>query len=107
MGEYGSISGNPSKEITPMITGLMKESVKVPETPLEQQQKKVKKPSVATGGPAQSAQQISSAVENMTQENAAIPTPMTDAMATNTMAPLGTLVEQNGGLMSNAPQQIA
>tara|TARA_R110002020_G_scaffold147653_1_gene323169 strand:- start:26 stop:502 length:477 start_codon:yes stop_codon:yes gene_type:complete len=107
MTEYGNMSGNPSKESTPMITGLMKESVKVPETPLEQQQKKVKKPSVATGGPAQSAQQISSAVENMTQENAAIPTPMTDAMATNTMAPLGTLVEQNGGLMSNAPQQIA
>tara|TARA_R110001606_G_scaffold318362_1_gene465204 strand:+ start:381 stop:839 length:459 start_codon:yes stop_codon:yes gene_type:complete len=101
MGEYGSISGNPSKESTPMITGLMKESVKVPETPLKQEQK------VATGTPAQTPQQINKAVENMAPENVSVPTPMTDAMANNTMAPLGTLTEQNGGLMSNTTQQIA
>ena len=101
MGEYGNISGNPNKESTPMITGLMKESVKVPETPLEQEQK------VATGGPAQSAEEINTAVENMAPENVPTPTPMTDALANNTMAPLGTLTEQNGGLMSNTPQQIA
>ena len=100
MGEYGSISGNPSKESTPMITGLMKESVKVPETPLEQEQK-VKEPVVATGGPAQSTEEIDMAVEDMSPENIDVPTPMSDAMANNTMAPLGTLTDQNTGLMSN------
>ena len=100
MGEYGSISGNPSKESTPMITGLMKESVKVPETPLEQEQK-IKKPAVATGGPAQSAEEIDMAVEDMAPENVSVPTPMSDALANNTMAPLGTLTDQNTGLMSN------
>ena len=95
MGEYGSISGNPSKESTPMITGLMKESVKVPETPLEQEQK------VATGGPAQTPQEIETAVEDMSPENIDVPTPMSDAIASNTMAPLGTLTDQNTGLMSN------
>ena len=106
MGENGSKSGNPSKESTPMITGLMKESVKVPETPLEQEQK-VKEPVVATGGPAQSAEEIETAVEDMSPENIDVPTPMSDAMASNTMAPLGTLTDQNTGLMSNATQQIA
>jgi len=106
LGEYGSISGNPSKESTPMITGLMKESVKVLETPLEQEQK-VKEPVVATGGPAQSAEEIETAVEDMSPENIDVPTPMSDAMASNTMAPLGTLTDQNTGLMSNATQQIA
>ena len=43
----------------------------------------------------------------MAPENISVPTPMTDAMANNTMAPLGTLTEQNGGLMSNTTQQIA
>ena len=99
--EYGSMSGSPSKESTPMITGLMKESVKVPETPLEQEQK------VATGGPAQTPQEIETAVEDMSPENINVPTPMSDAMASNTMAPLGTLTDQNTGLMSNATQQIA
>ncbi len=100
MTEYGNISGNPSKETTPMITGLMKESVKVPGTPLEQE-KKAKEPTVATGEPAQSAEEIDMAVEDMSPENIDVPTPMTDAMATNTMAPLGTLTDQNTGLMSN------
>ena len=100
MGEYGSISGNPSKESTPMITGLMKESVKVPETPLEQEQK-IEEPAVATGGPAQSAEEIDMAVEDMAPENVSVPTPMSDALANNTMAPLGTLTDQNTGLMSN------
>ena len=106
MTEYGNMSGNPSKESTPMITGLMKESVKVPETPLEQE-KKIKEPAVATGGPAQSAEEIDMAVEDMSPENVSVPTPMKDAMATNTMAPLGTLTDQNTGLMSNTSQQIA
>jgi len=100
MTEYGNISGNPSKESTPMITGLMKESAKVPETPLEQEQK-VREPAVATGGPAQSAEEIDMAVEDMAPENVSVPTPMSDALANNTMAPLGTLTDQNTGLMSN------
>ena len=100
MTEYGNMSGNPSKESTPMITGLMKESAKVPETPLEQEQK-VKEPTVATGGPAQSAEEIDMAVEDMAPENVSVPTPMSDALANNTMAPLGTLTDQNTGLMSN------
>jgi len=98
--EYGNMSGNPSKESTPMITGLMKESVKVPQTPLEQE-KKIKEPAVATGGPAQSAEEINMAVEDMAPENVSVPTPMSDALANNTMAPLGTLTDQNTGLMSN------
>jgi len=106
MTEYGNMSGNPSKESTPMITGLMKESAKVPETPLEQEQK-IEEPAVATGGPAQSAEEIDMAVEDMSPENVSVPTPMKDAMATNTMAPLGTLTDQNTGLMSNTSQQIA
>jgi hypothetical protein len=99
MTEYGNMSGNPSKESTPMITGLMKESVKVPETPLKQE--RTKEPAVATGGPAQSAEEIDMAVEDMAPENVSVPTPMSDALANNTMAPLGTLTDQNTGLMSN------
>tara|TARA_R110002167_G_scaffold209662_2_gene413596 strand:- start:158 stop:616 length:459 start_codon:yes stop_codon:yes gene_type:complete len=99
--EYGSMSGSPSKESTPMISGLMKESAQVPETPLKKEQK------VATGGPAQTVEEIDTAVEDMSPENINVPTPMSDAMASNTMAPLGTLTDQNTGLMSNATQQIA
>ena len=91
----------PSKESTPMISGLMKESAQVPETPLKKEQK------VATGGPAQTVEEIDTAVEDMSPENINVPTPMSDAMASNTMAPLGTLTDQNTGLMSNATQQIA
>ena len=93
--EYGSMSGSPSKESTPMISGLMKESAQVPETPLKKEQK------VATGGPAQTVEEIDTAVEDMSPENINVPTPMSDAMASNTMAPLGTLTDQNTGLMSN------
>jgi hypothetical protein len=99
--EYGSMSGSPSKESTPMISGLMKESAQVPETPLKKEQK------VATGGPAPTVEEIDTAVEDMSPENINVPTPMSDAMASNTMAPLGTLTDQNTGLMSNATQQIA
>ena len=79
----------------------MSEKEKVPATPLQTET------AVATGGPAQSAEEIDMAVEDMSPENVSVPTPMTDAMANNTMAPLGTLTEQNGGLMSNTTQQIA
>jgi len=99
--EYGSMSGSPNKESTPMISGLMKESAQVPETPLKKEQK------VATGGPAQTVEEINTAVEDMSPGSMKTPSPMSDAMAQNPMAPLGTLTEQNTGLMSNATQQIA
>ena len=99
--EYGSMSGSPNKESTPLISGLMKESAQVPETPLKKEQK------VATGGPAQTVEEIDTAVEDMSPENMKTPSPMSDAMAQNTMAPLGTLTEQNTGLMSDTTQQIA
>ena len=100
--EYGSMAGMKNKKDTPLINSLMSEKERVPATPLQTET------AVATGGPAQSAEEIDMAVEDMSPENVSVPTPMTDALANNTMAPLGTLTEQNdGGLMSNTPQQIA
>jgi len=100
--EYGSIAGMKNEKDTPLINSLMSEKERVPATPLQTET------AVATGGPAQSAEEIDMAVEDMSPENVSVPTPMTDALANNTMAPLGTLTEQNnGGLMSNTPQQIA
>ena len=98
--EYGSMAGINDKNITPNINALMAERERVPATPLKQA-------TVPTGGPAQTPQEIDTAVENMSPENVKAPTPMSDAMAQNTMAPLGTLTEQNTGLMSNTTQQIA
>ncbi len=96
MGEYGSISGNPSKESTPMITGLMKDtSPKVPVTPLKKEQ-------VKKTGPLQT-QDVQAE-----QEEIQVPTPMRDAMAMNTLAPSGVIEQnENTGLMSDTPQQIA
>ena len=100
--EYGSMAGMKNEKDTPLINSLMSEKEKVPATPLQTET------AVATGGPAQSAEEIDMAVEDMSPENVSVPTPMTDALANNTMAPLGTLTEQNdGGLMSNTSQQIA
>ena len=99
--EYGSIAGMKNEKDTPLINSLMSEKERVPATPLQTET------AVATGGPAQSAEEIDMAVEDMSPENVSVPTPMTDALANNTMAPLGTLTEQNGGLMSNTTQQIA
>ena len=99
--EYGSIAGMKNEKDTPLINSLMSEKERVPATPLQTET------AVATGGPAQSAEEIDMAVEDMSPENVSVPTPMTDALANNTMAPLGTLTEQNGGLMSDTSQQIA
>ncbi len=99
--EYGSMAGMKNEKDTPLINSLMSEKERVPATPLQTET------AVATGGPAQSAEEIDMAVEDMSPENVSVPTPMTDALANNTMAPLGTLTEQNGGLMSNTTQQIA
>ena len=98
--EYGSMAGVRDTKVTPMTNALMAEKERVPATPLKQA-------TVPTGGPAQTPQEIDAAVEDMAPENVKAPTPMSDAMAQNTMAPLGTLTEQNTGLMSNTTQQIA
>ena len=98
--EYGSMAGVRDTKVTPMTNALMAERERVPATPLKQA-------TVPTGGPAQTPQEIDAAVEDMAPENVKAPTPMSDAMAQNTMAPLGTLTEQNTGLMSNTTQQIA
>ena len=99
--EYGSMAGMKNEKDTPLINSLMSEKERVPATPLKTET------AVATGEPAQSAEEIDMAVEDMSPENVSVPTPMKDAMATNTMAPLGTLTDQNTGLMSNTSQQIA
>ena len=93
--EYGSMAGMKNEKDTPLINSLMSEKEKVPATPLQTET------AVATGGPAQSAEEIDMAVEDMAPENVSVPTPMSDALANNTMAPLGTLTDQNTGLMSN------
>tara|TARA_R100001443_G_scaffold11049_1_gene20698 strand:+ start:337 stop:777 length:441 start_codon:yes stop_codon:yes gene_type:complete len=95
MDEYGSMAGQSKSETKPLTTGLMQqEGPKVPETPLEE---------------AQPTEQQTQQVE---QEEIAVPTPMSDAMAMNTMAPTGVIeqpqqTEEPMGLMSNATQQIA
>lgn len=99
--EYGSMAGVRDTKVTPMTNALMAERERVPTTPLQTET------AVPTGVPAQTPQEIDTAVENMAPENVKAPTPMSDAMAQNTMAPLGTLTEQNTGLMSNTTQQIA
>ena len=88
MTEYGNIAGLPSEDATPLTKGLMKESPKVPETPLKQ---------------SQTTPQPKKQIE--------VPMPMTQAMAMNTLAPSGTVElpkkKEDTGLMSNATQQIA
>jgi hypothetical protein len=88
MNEYGSMAGLPSEDNTPLTRGLMKESPKVPETPLEQSQ----------------------AIPQQ-EEQIEVPKPMTQAMAMNTLAPTDTVElpekKEETGLMSNATQQIA
>ena len=101
MEEYGSMAGERDTKVTTMTNALMAERERVPATPLQTET------AVPTGAPAQTPQEIDAAVEDMAPENVKAPTPMSDAMAQNTMAPLGTLTEQNTGLMSNTTQQIA
>jgi hypothetical protein len=97
MEEYGNMAGAPKKENTPMIQGLMKEeSPKVPATPLKEEQVKT------TAKPQTTEQQPQE------EEVIQVPTPMQNAMAMNTLAPSGVIEQnENTGLMSNTPQQIA
>jgi len=98
MDEYGNMAGQSKPETKPLTTGLMQqEGPKVPDTPLEE---------------AQPTRQQTAPVDQPQQEEIAVPTPMSDAMAMNTMAPTGVIeqpqqTEEPIGLMSNATQQIA
>ena len=83
--EYGSMAGLPSETITPMTKALMAERERIPETPLKAE---------ATTPPVQPTA--------MPTEEIKVPTPMTNAMAMNTMAPIGSVAEQNGGLMAQS-----
>ena len=99
MDEYGSMAGQAKSETKPLTTGLMQQEVtKVPDTHLEETQQQT--------APVDQPQQ------EEIQEEIAVPTPMSDAMAMNTMAPTGVIeqpqqTEEPMGLMSNATQQIA
>ena len=88
--EYGSMAGIKTEESTPMTTALMSERPRVPETP-----KEVAQP--ATPAPV---------VDEITQP-ISVPTPMSDAMANQTISPTNSVMNQNIGLMSNGTQQTS
>ena len=90
--EYGSMAGIRDTKATPMTNALMSEKERVPATPLETQTSAPKTPATVVDEIAQPI---------------AVPTPMSNAMAQNNMSPIGSIEEQQTGLMSNAPQQIA
>jgi len=60
--------------------------------------------------PLKESKKIVQSDVQQTEEPIAVPTPMKDAMAMNTLAPTGSVeqpIEEDTGLMSNATQQIA
>ncbi len=83
--EYGSMAGLPTETATPMTRALMAERERVPETPLKAED---------TVQPT--------APPPMPPEEIEVPTPMTKAMAMNTLSPIGSVTEQNGGLMAQS-----
>ena len=91
--EYGSMAGMRDTEVTPMTNALMAEKERVPATPMKQ----------ATAKPPKQTKQPKITMPSQQK----VPTPMTNAMAQNTMSPIGTVQEQKKGLMLNTPQQIA
>jgi hypothetical protein len=91
--EYGSMAGITNTKATPMTNSLMSERERVPQTPLQTQTANAPK------APAAIVDEIAQPI--------AVPTPMSNAMAQNNMSPIGSIEEQQQGLMSNAPQQIA
>ena len=88
--EYGSMAGIRNTKATPMTNALMSERERVPTTPLQTQTSASK-----------------AAVVDEIVQPIAVPTPMSNAMAQNNMSPIGSIEEQQKGLMSNTPQQIA
>ena len=93
---YGSMAGMPSESSTPMTKALMAEKPKVPTTPLQE-----------ASTPTPSAPPIQPTAPPPPVEDIKVPTPMTDAIKMTSLAPTGSIVEQNSGLMtqSNGLQQ--
>ena len=86
--EYGSMAGLPSETSTPMTRALMSERERVPETPLKAE---------TTTPPVQPT-----VPPPIPPEEIKVLTPMTNAMAMNTLSPIGSVAEQNGGLMAQS-----
>ena len=84
--EYGSMSGLPSENATPMVNALMAKKEQVPETPLKKAEDttpSVLPPPMPSGG-------------------IKVPTPMTNAMAMNTLSPTNSIVDKKSGLMNQS-----
>jgi len=89
--EFGSMAGMVSADKKPMTTALMSEREQVPQTPLKADD---------TTPPVQPT-----APPPVLPEEIKVPTPMSDAMAMTNLAPIaptGSVVEQNNGLMTKS-----
>jgi len=85
--EYGSMAGLPTETATPMTKALMAEREQIPATPLKTED--TTPPIQPTAPPPIPAEEIK------------VPTPVSNAMAMNTLAPTGSIREQNNGLMTS------
>ena len=94
------MAGIRDTKTTPMTNALMSEKERVPATPLKTQ-------TSAPKAPATVVDEIAQPIVDEIAQPIAVPTPMSNAMAQNNMSPIGSIEEQQTGLMSNAPQQIA
>jgi hypothetical protein len=91
LNEFGSMAGMVSDTEKPLTTALMAERERVPETPLKAED---------TTPPVQPT-----APPPIPLEDIKVPTPMSDAMAMTSLAPIvptGSVVEQNNGLMTQS-----
>ena len=92
---YGSMAGMPSESSTPITKALMAEKPKVPTTPLQE-----------ASTPTPSAPPTQPTAPPPTQPTSdteiQVPTPVLNAMNTNTLAPTDSVVEQKGGLMKQS-----
>ena len=88
--QYGNITGTASEKAKPLTNALMKDTAPfIPETPLKKEQTT----------PVKTEKVETPVVED-------VPTPMTDAMTAKTLAPVGTVSEQNNTLMANSNNPI-
>ena len=91
--EYGSMAGISSESSTPMTRALMAEKPWVPTTPLQE---------AATPTPSAPPTQPTAPPPVAPPEEQPVPTPVLNAMKMNTLAPTGSIVEQNNGLMTQS-----
>ena len=87
--EYGNMAGLPSENATPMVNALMAKKEQVPETPLKKAEDTTP-PIQPTIPPPMPPGEIK------------VPTPMTDAMAMNTLSPTNSIVDKKSGLMNQS-----